>query len=387
MASSNLSLVGDRRPPRSRRTAISVAAILLAAAGFASVRDADRDRERRDPVDDAESVQRLAVRHGVRADEVRGAATDLRADLGRRPLDARLRVAYAGLLLSLSGSLSETDAAAFHARRAAELAPVTLPVARRAGLVLAGSAHDDEALAITRRVFGFDPPAGARLLGALSAWMNDETIARGVPDAPEAWVAWAGRLRSVDEASRADAWLDGAGRRWPTHPEVVLRRAEVAIAHRDHAALAAAFAPLTELPDGRRAALLHIHRARARAWNDDAPGALADVRRALARSGSDPGVLVHAGDVYAILDLAPEARAAWARALHRLPPSASLDTRVGLRVRIARLEDRTGDPAAALRAWRTVLSLDPEHAEALGRIAAIGGGRSESAAGRASEAR
>ena len=48
--------------------------------------------------------------------------------------------------------------------------------------------------------------------------------------------------------------------------------------------------------------------------------------------------------------------------------------RVDVLVRLANLEESDGRASVALRHWRTVLELDPNHAEARTRIRAMTGG-------------
>ena len=69
-----------------------------------------------------------------------------------------------------------------------------------------------------------------------------------------------------------------------------------------------------------------------------------------------------AGDVYEELGRIARARNEWNRALHGAR-AGQASARRGLLVRLARLEDVHGEPAAALRLWETLLELDPEHAE------------------------
>ena len=48
-------------------------------------------------------------------------------------------------------------------------------------------------------------------------------------------------------------------------------------------------------------------------------------------------------------------------------PAGAADRR-GLLSRLARLEDEYGRPAAALRHWKALLELDPDHVEARRRV-------------------
>ena len=92
--------------------------------------------------------------------------------------------------------------------------------------------------------------------------------------------------------------------------------------------------------------------------------------RALELDGRTPAVRVLAGEAYAVLGQSVEARRQWNRALFGLPDSAR-DARVRVLRLLARLEDRQGEPASALRLWRSVLEIEPSHPEAQRRIAEL----------------
>ena len=115
----------DDSPARRRRAATAGLTVsVLVAAALATLLGADRARRSMDPRKIAEGALQASLEHGNDAPVVREVLVDLRRSLGRRPLDSGTRVAYAGLLLGLSSSVEQTRAAAFHARRASELAPV-----------------------------------------------------------------------------------------------------------------------------------------------------------------------------------------------------------------------------------------------------------------------
>ena len=112
-------------------------AVFLFTAGAATWLGADSARRPPDPVELAGKALQDSIDKGSRDPAVLARLRALREELAREPLDSMTRTVYAGLLLSLSRSLEEAAAAAFHASAAAELAPVTVPVQRRAARILA----------------------------------------------------------------------------------------------------------------------------------------------------------------------------------------------------------------------------------------------------------
>jgi len=104
----------------------------------------------------------------------------------------------------------------------------------------------------------------------------------------------------------------------------------------------------------------------------DIRGAREDLERALELGGTDYGLLSFAGGAYESIGAYDDARRQWHAALFSLP-SGSDRERLQLLQRLARLEERHGDPAASLRHWRQVLEIDPDHEEAKRGIAALTG--------------
>ena len=81
-----------------------------------------------------------------------------------------LRALYAELLLDLSGG-TDPSAACFHASRAADLNPVTVPVVRYAAHVLLRCGERAEALKLTHDMFGYDAARAAGLLISLEPFL------------------------------------------------------------------------------------------------------------------------------------------------------------------------------------------------------------------------
>jgi hypothetical protein len=130
--------------------------------------------------------------------------------LGRRPLDSRTRVAYAGLILALSDGPEALRLAAFHARRAAELAPVTLTVTRPAVLVLAHAGEAEAARDLVREMFGYEPEAAAALLAEVLATEGHEQVPSTIPEDPRAWMAWYRHLNASGQQETARRALAGS---------------------------------------------------------------------------------------------------------------------------------------------------------------------------------
>lgn len=340
---------------------------LLLAALLATVGGADEARRSIPSRRLAESAVQRSLEMGNEDPQVRGSLLRLRRSLSRRPLDCRTRVVYASLLLGLSRSLTDTRAAAFHAGLAAELAPVTVPVVRTAALVLARSRELDGALDWIRFTFGHDPAAAAELLAEVEPLLFDSQLDRGLDETPQAWLAWSEQLRRDDRDDEADLRLRRSHERWPDHLPTLQRLAARAAADDDRAALEALFPPGRDLPAEAAAAPLLAYRARLRGMQGDASGAREDIDRALALGEGRDGLRILAGDAYAALGDDDAAKRIWNLELHGLR-SPAVDTRVGLLARLARLEDRHGQAAAALRLWRSVLELNPEHPAAQKRV-------------------
>lgn len=345
---------------------VGLAALLLGTASMATWLGAGETRRLSEASDEAETTVVRSVARGMDDPEVRQASVDLRRVVGRRPLDSRARVAYAGLLLARSRKVDDTRAAAFHARRAALLAPVTVPVVRSATLVLARTKDTHEALSLIRSMFAYDPGAAARLLARVEPLLGTG-VDSGLPDRPEAWLAWSSQLREDHRAAEADATLELTYSRWPQHLPTLQQLAARASRARDWKALGTLFPDGRELPDLPAAAPALLYRARLKAARQDPEGARQDIDRALALDGDARLVQILAGEACESLGAVEEARRHWSHALFGLRPG-DLATRQLLLLRLARLEDRHGQPAAALRLWQSLIQLDPGHAEARRRV-------------------
>jgi hypothetical protein len=377
---SDLKLVRpSSRPPasplrRERASAVALGSLALVTGLIGSLLGADRAREPSRPVDTAREALFRVLDHGPNDPGVLELLRSLRVQIGQRPLDARTRALYSALLLEMSMGPQDGPAAAFHAARAAALAPVTVPVVRASALVLARSGRPEEVVRLVADMFGYDAGSAAGLLSTLETFLDPERISQAIPADPVAWLAWSRELADGGRTGAADDWLSAAYREWPVHPGVRQRYAARAVRQRDWVTLSRVLPAGEELPDGDETALLLAYRARARAESGDGAGARADAESAVARSGDSPTVLLHAGDALLASGEPGGARRLWSRALFAIPPRGGVGTeRVRLLVRVARYEDDHGTPAAALRAWRTVLEEEPEHPEAQRRVADLGG--------------
>jgi tetratricopeptide (TPR) repeat protein len=380
MEPSDLKLVPAPDPPspptvrRERAAAVSLGLLTLIAALAGTLVGADRARDAPRPIDTAREALFRVLDQGPSDPGVLELLGSLRLQIGQRPLDARTRALYAALLLEMAMGPQDWPAPAFHARRAANLAPVTVPVVRAAALVLARSKEPEAAVRLVHEMFGYDAGSAARLLTALEPFLEPGRIDSAIPANPDAWLAWAREIRDQGRADDADAWITRAHREWPDHLGIRQRVAARAVKRRDWSALVRVLPLEEELQESRDAALLLAFRARARAETGDAEGAHEDAEKAAILSGHSAAVLLHAGDALLAAGYPGGARRFWSRALFGISPrSGAGSTRIQLMVRMARFEDDYGKPAAALRAWKAVLEEDPEHALAQRRVADLGG--------------
>lgn len=341
----------------------ALALLLLVAAAMATLRGADRSRRPLDPIATAQEAVDRALARGSGDADVQGALIRVRRDVAREPLDTRTRVVYASMLLALGRELTHTRLAVFHARTAAELSPVTVPVVSTAALVLSRANERADAVSLVRGMFGYDPDGAASLLGALRPSLYVSEIEEALPPAPEAWLRWAQHLRSRNQADDADEWVRRAYSRWPGHPGVLHQMCVLALRRGEPETLAGLFPPSRRLPDEPAAAPALACSALAGALAGDPDRARSDVGRALELGGDDASVLSLAGEVYLALGARDDARRVWNRALYLLADTARAP-RIRLLLHLARLEQEYGEPAAALRLWRSVLEIDPDHEEA-----------------------
>jgi tetratricopeptide (TPR) repeat protein len=350
-----------------------VAAALVALAALATALHADRARGGADPRPTAEAALQASLERGNEAPEVRSALVELRRGIERRPLDARSRVAYAGLVLGMSTEDGHRQLAAFHARRAVELAPVTVPIVRAAALVAAQAGEAERSVEWIRRMFGYDPASAADLLALIEATALGLPVEAALPDSVEAWLAWARKLRRDGRLEQAQRWIERAQLRWPDDLQALAERGALLAQRQDWTALAELLPPRWEPPDSPVAAMPLLQRARLALSQGDPEGARADLERALRLHPGAWDVALQAGQLFDGLGDPARARTLWHGALHGLDPSER-DARRAILIQLARLEDRDGRAGTALRLWRSVLELDPRHAEAGRRIHELSGG-------------
>jgi len=350
---------------------LALAALVLTAVVTATLGGADAARRKIEVRELAENALQMALDRGSADPEVQATLADLRGTLGWRPLESKTRVIYASLVLGLASSLDDMRLASFHAGRAAELSPVTVPVVRAATLVLANTGEIDRALELIRRMFGYDAGSAAETLGQVESLVLGVRLTAGIPDDVDAWMAWARWLRDDGRRDEADDWLRRAHERWPGHLSVRVQLASRAFARRDWGTLEALLPIDGPLPDERAAGRLHVLRGHLKLQRGDGPGATADAETAL-RLDPSAGMRLLAGDLFHESGDPDRARAEWNRSLHATAREQG-STRRALLVRLGRLEDRYGRPAAALRHWQAVLELDPQHPEARRRVDDLSG--------------
>lgn len=370
MARRRLTLVPAAPPHRLRRGAATAWLLALVGASALGVRlGSERERDPTDPRDVAEEALSVALEAGLDAEPVRRTLHDLRSRVAAAPLDWRARLAYSSLLLGLATHVEETAAAAFHARRAASLAPVTVPAVRTAALILARTGDTGDALGLVRPMFAYDPGAAAELLLRLEPFVPQARLGRGLAETPGAWHAWAVHLARAGRSAEAHAVIERVVARWPEHRPALDWAILGRLRRGDDEAARALLPPEPELSastDPGDAPLL-VLRALLAVHDAEPAAARADLSRALALDGGSGAVLLRAGEAHALLGDHDKARHLWRRALYGLAPDDTT-TRPTVLAHLARLEDRHGRPATALRLWRELEALEPDHVEARRRI-------------------
>ena len=368
-----LKLVRDepRRTPTPQAAALAVA--VLAAALGATLLGADEVRRPSSPAELAEAAL-AATLSGADPSATAGAIARLRARLVEVPLDPAARTALANLMVETAGDDDARHRAAAQALTATHLVASDAAVARAAARVLARCGREDDALAVVRAAFGYAPDRAAEALAEIEPFVAASKLDAGIADTSDAWVAWSIRLRAMGREREADERLAHALVRWPGDPRALRVAAGVA-AGRDRLDELARLLPVTrELPRTREAAPLWAYRARARSGSGDLSGARADAATALALDGDDATVTVACGDALATID-PKEARRLWTGALYRMESAgAPADNTVWVRFRLARLDDREGRGADALRIWRSILAARPDSDEARRRVQELSGG-------------
>ena len=357
---------GPQRP--SRAAAALLAGYLAALAALATLLGADAARVRPDALSAARQVLMDSLTGDAGDGGVREELAELRDRAARLPLDARARAAYASLLAGTARDQETLEVAAFHARIAVRLAPVTVPVVRAAILVLAQSGRTEDAIELVRGMFSYDPNAAARLLSLLEPQLAPEDPSRALAETPQAFLARAAVLLGARRESEAAALVDAGVARWPHDLDLLALAAARAVAAQDWGRAGALLPGDLRLPDDPRAAILHVYRARTRAAGGDAADAAQDLERAVELAAGAPWVLCQAGDGWLTLERLDRARELWNRALHATAASEAAQRADTLR-RLARLDEREGRSGTALRLWREVLALAPGDPEADRRIA------------------
>jgi len=339
-------------------------AVLVALAG--TLLGADVARRPIEPRELGRRTIRLAIESGTGDPEVRDALRALRDELVLRPLDARTRAVYATLLIGVGRTIEQTRLAAFHAARAAALAPVTVPVVRYAAHVLVRAGDTGASQELVRQMFVYDPRSAAELLAEIRPFLSERETAETVPDLPSAWLEWSGRLRALEEHEESEAWLEQAHQRWPDDLQILENLALRVWWSRDPSRLVGLLARREDLPVRQQTGSLIALRAVARARAGDSEAARRDVETARGLDPDDLRTTIFCADALERLGDTAAARDRWTRAAFVAGRDDPLEL-LAL-VRLARLEDRAGSPASALRAWRAVLAIDGNHDEARRRI-------------------
>ncbi|MDH3786919.1 MAG: hypothetical protein OEV00_16530, partial [Acidobacteriota bacterium] len=239
-----------------------IALTLLATAALATIFGADIARQTVDTREQAEKIGRLSLTEGSRSPATQAALREFRETLVERPLDSRRRAQYGALLLDLGRDATDARAAAFHARQAVALAPVTVPTLRIAARTLVRTGDRDTSVTLVRRMFQFDAPAAARLLLEIEPWLYAGELDDALPDDPEAWLAWYGRLRREGRSKSSLPVMAQLRRRWPDF--LAARVAEALQVNRagDDLTLRRLLPADERLPETRAAAPLHALRGR-----------------------------------------------------------------------------------------------------------------------------
>lgn len=365
---------GDR--PAAGGRGLCAALGLLFLLGWVATWPWDVPMSRRlpDAREQATTAVRLSMERGTEDQEALRIAGELRARVGISPLDSRTRSVYSAVLLALSRTLEQTQAAAFHARLAAELAPVTTSVVRRSIRVLLGTGDFESARVWNRRLFEFDPAQAADMLIVLSPGLTEDEIEEFLPETPEAWLAWSRELRENSRDLEADRWAYRSFDRWPESPTALRAASGQALRDRDWERLGRIFSRAPEPTDDVRSSILLVYRAHLRLHQGELTEAETDLERALRLGPEIDTVWLHAGDFYSRTERIDAARSAWTRALHLTGPQPS-PRRANLLARLARLEQSHGQASRAAKHWKEVLKIRPDDSEARRSLKTMGSDR------------
>jgi hypothetical protein len=370
-----LKLVADAPEGAGTPAATSLGAAVLVAAGLATLFGADAARRPFAPAPLAESALALTLSTGDTL-PAKDALAALNLRLRRNPLDGTTRTIAASLMAETAASAAERAAAVKQALAAIRVTPSEEHVAHGAARVLARCGYADLALREVARMFDYNPNEAAATLFELAPFVPEDRLETGLQDTPEAWLAYAERLRRAGLPDEADARLTALLTRWPEDLPALGVAASAAASRDRMDDLVRLVPPTRSLPETAEAARLYAYRARTKAAGGDAEGARSDAARAAALSNDAPWVLALSGDALASVE--PElARDYWTRALYRLASqSKTQGEAIWLRYRLARLDDRQGRAGDALREWRTILAARPDDAEAKRRVQELTGERS-----------
>lgn len=350
-----------------------IVAFLAAVAVLCTLRGADRARSPLDARAYVSETLALALEQGNRSSGVLSRLQHLRAELGRRPLDSETRVQYAALLQAMTRSPADTRAAAFHARAAADLSPVTFPVVELAALILARSGDRAESLALLRGAFEYEPAAAAELLLRMETrYLGGVVAEEALADTPGAWSAWARILARNERRDEAYALLERATLRWPDDLELLVGLSRFAAQRSDWDSLERWVLRVDPIPLEPRGLELTLFRARLHAERGRRAKAEEDLDAVYAVAADKPYVLTFVGDVAQRLGAMDLARRSWNQALFLLSGDHR-SLRVSIHLRLGELEEREGRASVALRHWRSVLELQPDHPRARKRVAELTG--------------
>jgi tetratricopeptide (TPR) repeat protein len=368
----DLRLVGAPQAEARSPAALAVGAAILVAAIVATLAGADASRRPIDAAADADAALAATLSSG-QAGPAHRAVVLLRDRLRANPLDAGTRTILASLLVESGDGGDRRDEAARQALAAVRLAPTDEWIGSAAARVLARCGKIEAALEEAAHIFAYAPDDGAAVLAAIEPFVPQGRLDEGLPASARAWLAWSIRLRALGREDEADAWLARLLAQWPGDLPALTVAASAAASRDRIAELVHLVPPSLSLPETPEAAALRAFRARSKAVSGDAAGSEADARRAVELSHGDPWVLTLAGD--AVAERSPAlARDWWTRALYRdLADPSSREAAVWVRAKLARLDEREGRAADALRLWRSILDDRPDDPEARHRAAELTG--------------
>jgi O-antigen ligase/tetratricopeptide (TPR) repeat protein len=361
-----------RRLPRGRH-ALALAAPLILISATAGMLGAGDARSNGSPWEASARAAEAALRAGPEDDLVDETLRTLRRALGARPFHAETRAAYAAVLLEATFGTHDAVAAAFHARAAADSSPVSRPVVEVSADVLLRSGDARGAMEWILAMFAWDPTEAARMLGRAEPLLEAAGVDVVLPDDPTAWEAWSARLARSGRKAEARGRRLEALARWPGNAFTRVALAEDLLRSGEIDRFLEVVPPDLEIEERRDHAALLVHRARSRGLSGDSDGARADALSATRVGKNEPGILLRAADALVAVEQDRLARELWVRALHRFRSAGNVPATVATLSRIARLDEKQGRHGDAYRAWREVLTLDPDHGEASRRVERLTG--------------